>query len=111
MRTLRSLALNLGLIGYFIWIQPAILASLDQAPEKANLGLALALLAVQGAEILGLWLKYPLVYRRAQANPNPKPWGAAASGLTLIGQIGMTALLAFSTMWAFGIGVDEVRGT
>ena len=102
----RQFFLTLWFLAYFIWVQPTILERLSQAPEQKNLTLGLILIGVQILELIGVWLKFPAVVARIEANRSQ----SAAQLLTIflvLTHIFITALLAFTNIKLFGIDLDN----
>lgn len=102
----RQFFLTLWFLAYFIWVQPAVLARVAQAPEQKNITLALMLVAVQGLELIGIWLKFPAAYARIQANRS-QSWTQLLIGLLMMTHIFITALLAITTIRLFGLDLSD----
>ena len=108
MALLKHLAINLFFIGYFIWLQPPILERLSATPETNDISLGLVLIGIQLAEMTGVWLKYPGIIQHLHINRNLKPVGMFLTMILTLTHIFISAMLAISTIQAFGV---ELGGT
>jgi hypothetical protein len=102
----RYFFLTLWFLAYFIWVQPLVLAHLSQAPEEKNIILGLMLVGVQILELIGVWLKFPTVAARIEANRS-QSWAQLGIILLVMTHIFITALLAITTIKLFGIDFDD----
>jgi len=104
---LHYILLNDCIITYFSTVQPQLLARLEARPETQDIALGVGLLGLQGLEMVGLWLKYPLVKRWIKASPAPaslRAIGSLCTAWAVMGHLGITLVISLVIYDAFGLG-------
>ncbi|HOT93328.1 MAG TPA: hypothetical protein PLJ78_15920 [Anaerolineae bacterium] len=93
---------------YFTLVQPTLLARLERVPEQTDVALALFLVLMAVAELVGVWLKFPALRENLQAWYKESALGAFVCGMVALAHLGLImSLFTLSTTQAFGLDWDN----